>query len=174
MKQEDHESQWQRKTGFICQRELPDPIIGNNNHKRKELLTQMESEKESSRQKNCRLNESTATNREGKQEEAQQPELQLPPLPQEEDTPPQEPSDTCNKNPNRSRYVRLRKPIQHLMEVMIAEAEEIPGDVQGEIYCLSVLYPNHNEQQTKDPLFAYKATTDPDTMYLHKAMKEPD
>ena len=60
------------------------------------------------------------------------------------------------------------------MEVMIAEAEEIPGDVQGEIYCLSVLYPNHNEQQTKDPLFAYKATTDPDTMYLHKAMKEPD
>ena len=25
-----------------------------------------------------------------------------------------------------------------------------------------------------DPLYAYKATSDPDTMYMHQAMKEPD
>ena len=26
----------------------------------------------------------------------------------------------------------------------------------------------------QDPIMAYKATSDPDTMYLHQAMKEPD
>ena len=33
-----------------------------------------------------------------------------------------------------------------------------------------VLFPNPEEEHT---LLAYKASADPDTMYMHKAMKEP-
>lgn len=40
--------------------------------------------------------------------------------------------------------------------------------------CLEVLHPYNNIQENEDLLVAFKATVDPDTMYLHQAMKEPD
>jgi len=33
---------------------------------------------------------------------------------------------------------------------------------------------NEVENQMENPLYAFKAKTDPDTMYLHEALKEPD
>jgi hypothetical protein len=56
------------------------------------------------------------------------------------------------------------------------DAEGNPG-IQGEIYAYSSLFPHDDSEGAPDlenPLLAYKASTDPDTMYMHEAMREPD
>ena len=40
-----------------------------------------------------------------------------------------------------------------------------------ELFSLESLLPDPEEEHT---LLAYKASDDPETMYMHKAMKEPD
>lgn len=54
---------------------------------------------------------------------------------------------------------------------MIAELRD--QDIEGEIYSLQAMFPNMDDDPNH-PLLAYKAVSDPDTMYLHQAMKEPD
>ena len=44
--------------------------------------------------------------------------------------------------------------------------------VDGELFCLQALFPDGNLEE--DPFYAFKTSTDPDTMYMHQAMKEPD
>jgi Reverse transcriptase (RNA-dependent DNA polymerase) len=51
-------------------------------------------------------------------------------------------------------------------------ATEITSDIPGEIMCLTAMYPT--KDLNTDPLMALAASTDPDTMYFHQAMKEPD
>jgi hypothetical protein len=49
--------------------------------------------------------------------------------------------------------------------------------IEGEIYAQSSLFPRDDSEGAPgldNPLLAYKASTDPDTMYLHEAMREPD
>lgn len=48
--------------------------------------------------------------------------------------------------------------------------------VAGEIFCYSALCPDGDMhvKSLADPLYAYKASADPDTLYHHQAMKEPD
>jgi Reverse transcriptase (RNA-dependent DNA polymerase) len=60
-----------------------------------------------------------------------------------------------------------------LAEAMIAETKDNGSEVEGEIFCLEAMFPESRNDQA-DPLLAFKATTDPDTMYLHEAMREPD
>ena len=56
---------------------------------------------------------------------------------------------------------------------MMTEIREVTkDDVEGKIFCLEAMFPIREE--IDNPLMAYKATSDPDTMYLHEAMKEPD
>ena len=45
---------------------------------------------------------------------------------------------------------------------------------QGEIFCQSALYPYNNDPLEDDPIQAYAASADPDTLYYHEAMKAPD
>ena len=45
--------------------------------------------------------------------------------------------------------------------------------MKGEIFCLSTIYPRENNLK-ENPLQAFKVTSDPDTMYLHEAMNDPD
>ena len=48
-------------------------------------------------------------------------------------------------------------------------------DAMGEIYCLAAMHPSGGPETSNDnPLLAFKASTDPDTMCMHEAMKEPD
>ena len=44
------------------------------------------------------------------------------------------------------------------------------------MFCYMTLYPDADDHQEggHDPLYAYKASTDPDTLYLHEAMKAED
>jgi hypothetical protein len=56
---------------------------------------------------------------------------------------------------------------------MLVEIKDVTkNDVEGEIFCLEAMFPSREE--IEHPLMAFKATSDPDTMYLHEAMKEPD
>ena len=44
----------------------------------------------------------------------------------------------------------------------------------SEIYCLESMFDQHNDYPKINPLMIYKATADPDTMYHHQAMRQPD
>ena len=46
------------------------------------------------------------------------------------------------------------------------EVQETPY----KLFSLETLFPDPDEKHT---LLAYKASTDPNTMYMHKSMKEP-
>ncbi len=48
---------------------------------------------------------------------------------------------------------------------MTAKLIHASPDCEGELFCLEALFPD---------ALAYAASKDPDTMYLHQAMKEPD
>ena len=49
-------------------------------------------------------------------------------------------------------------------------AELAGQETPYELFSLESLFPDPEEEHT---LLAYKASADPDTMYMHKAMKEP-
>ena len=44
--------------------------------------------------------------------------------------------------------------------------------IEGEIFSISAMFPDIGKE--KNPLVVMKATSDPDTMYMHEAMREPD
>ncbi len=47
------------------------------------------------------------------------------------------------------------------------------SDIPGEIFAYQAMFPEH-EHDHIDPFLAYKAVSDPDTLYYHQAMREPD
>ena len=67
-----------------------------------------------------------------------------------------------------------------LIEVLATEiSRNTSHDVEGEILCLEAIFPDYHQQHEDimiqdDPILAMKATADPDTMYMHEAMREPD
>jgi len=63
----------------------------------------------------------------------------------------------------RSRH--LHHPVDRLTYAMAAKLTHASPDCEGELFCLEALFPD---------ALAYTASKDPDTMYLHQAMKEPD
>ena len=74
-----------------------------------------------------------------------------------------------------TRPKRLPKPVQRLITAMTAEMTlTSEGDIDGEIFSFHSLFPDHEDLNIFDPLLAYKSTSDPDTLYYHQAMKQPD
>ena len=52
---------------------------------------------------------------------------------------------------------------------------ECNAETKGEIFVYETMYPRGSGSACQQrPLLAYKASTDPDTMYMHEAMREPD
>jgi hypothetical protein len=47
-------------------------------------------------------------------------------------------------------------------------------DIEGELFSFQASFPTYAGFPEEDPIFAYKATSDPDTMYHHQVMKQPD
>ena len=78
---------------------------------------------------------------------------------------------------SQQKSARMSKPINRLIEVMQTEiAQSTAGNkIPGELFCLSVLTGFDSETEGDvNPILAFKAHTDPDTMYRHEAMREPD
>ena len=69
----------------------------------------------------------------------------------------------------RSRLPRKYKDPIRLINAMSADmaCQETPY----ELFSLESLFPNPAEEHT---ILTYKASADPNTMYMHEAMKEPD
>lgn len=63
----------------------------------------------------------------------------------------------------------------HLIEAALTEIQSTEqhgtSHIEGEIFCMSTLL---KEDEEPHPLLAYKTTVDPDTMYHHQAMRQPD
>ena len=67
----------------------------------------------------------------------------------------------------------------HLIAMATEVSQVTRDDIEGEILCLEAMFPDHVQEHNmirmeQDPLYAYKATSDPDTMYMHEAMREKD
>lgn len=68
-------------------------------------------------------------------------------------------------------------PVQRVEELLLAElAVATSNGVEGEIFVLESLFPDHAQSMEEEnhPLMAFKASADPDTMYLHEARRQPD
>ena len=65
--------------------------------------------------------------------------------------------------------------LSELPKLEISPANKHEHHVHGEIFCYSTLTcdqdVNKQHDQQNNPLYAYKATRDPDTLYLHQAIK---
>lgn len=71
----------------------------------------------------------------------------------------------------RTRAGRITRPPKWLIESMAAQ-----GEVEGEILCHSAMSQlnDHEWEEGYKTLLAYKASSDPDTMYLHQAMRQKE
>ena len=80
---------------------------------------------------------------------------------------------TSDKAIRRSK--RRVRPAQRLIEAMTTELAH-QCDVPGEVFSIQAMFPNDDMPIDEDlnPLYAYKAKADPDTLYLHEAQKESD
>jgi len=77
--------------------------------------------------------------------------------------------------PIRTRFGRTVKPVQRILAAMCTEISEATrNDVEGEMFCYVAMFPNDDRWSYRDPLMAYKAVSDPDTLYYHQAMREKD
>src|SRR6056300_397126 len=64
---------------------------------------------------------------------------------------------------------------ENTINAMMAELSyATANDIEGEIFCFEAMFPNYAGEPEQDPLQAFKATSDPDTMYMHEAMREKD
>jgi len=84
-------------------------------------------------------------------------------------------TETGSEKSTRSRYGRHRKAIQRLtLSFMATMGAAKSGHVEGEIFSMQNMFPHPIEQHPLREIHANSATTDPDVMYLHEAMKAPD
>ena len=90
----------------------------------------------------------------------------------EVDGPPQTNLKMHSKDLHRSKHTS--KPPQRLIEVMKAEIAE--QTIPGELFSLATVFPiDDTMDQPHSAFYCYKAAdSDPDTMYHHQAMQQPD
>jgi hypothetical protein len=70
---------------------------------------------------------------------------------------------------------RTRQPVERLIEAMATETSQATADnAERERFCLQATCPGNSMDETKDPIMACKAASDPDTVHMHQAMQEPD
>ena len=81
------------------------------------------------------------------------------------------PLQETQENVGTRRSARERRPTQRLIEMYAAELQAAHATFEAyEIFAT----PEHEVQEIFHPLEAFAASADPDTMYLHQAMRQPD
>ena len=80
-----------------------------------------------------------------------------------------------------ARQAKISSTLPQLIEVQLAEMNtqynsNSENYVEGEIFCYMAQLKDDDDKSRiiNEPLLAYKATADPDTLYLHEAMKQKD
>ena len=78
-----------------------------------------------------------------------------------------------NKQQRKSQ--RQRKPVQRLLTAKRAEMTTTSeGAIDGEIFCLQSIFPDHAVYEQQDSILTFKAIANPDMLYYHEAMNQPD
>ena len=83
-------------------------------------------------------------------------------------------SGKATENKKLRRSLRLQTgsdSIQELLSMQVKIASRDESEIQGEIFAQPAI---SNELSDNDQLIAMKASTDPDIMYLHQALRQPD
>ena len=163
IQQDENDSKWQLKAGFVAQRELKTPTTTAktaNDRKRPETVQWDLPPKGAGIpvSKRQRLDQTKDDEVPNKSKEQMLPNDSNQPLTEEKavDTP-----------------MKESEPVEKLIKAMMSEIrKQTSNGIEGEIFCLEAMFPIRGEDE--HPLVAYKATSDPDTMYLHEAMKEPN
>ena len=168
------ESKWQLKAGFVIQRELYEkkarklttekPIGDNtssrNRRKRKRSEATTEQQPETRKSHELSTQPAAATIGDGGH-----------PMPPNQSGTQRE----AEREHTITRSGRKARAAPRLIEAMTSEiARATAGDVEGEIYCYATMFPDDDAINQVDPLLAYKAVSDSDTLYYHQAMKEHD
>jgi hypothetical protein len=167
-KQDEFDSKWQLKAGFVAQRE-PEP---KNAAK---AQTQVPQSTKSKTAPDIQATESPPKRqrREESNSQLQHHDLEFP---SQQPEPPKEPVRNEDKGSsvptNNQTLARKSQPIERLIEAMAAEVKAASGEIKGETFCLTAMHPVRDEDD--NPLLAHKALADPDAMCVHEAMKEPD
>lgn len=78
-----------------------------------------------------------------------------------------------NVNKSLRQSKRINLPVQRLMHACTSEMIT-SDDITAEILALENIYPDYKTKLEENPLLAFKATADPDTLCYHEAMRQPD
>ena len=179
-------SKWQHKAGFVGQKDQTKTarhkaLLGANGNEAKTKKARTASTPEGGKPTNSRkrkLREAAVNNgvagNPGTQEEPS-----VPAAANVEgvgsSTPRDDPGEVATEVTGQTtRSGRKTKSTPTLISAMYAEDEDLTsGDVPGEIFCLQAIF-SDDLLDHQDPLLAYKAVSDPDTLYYHQAIKEHD
>jgi hypothetical protein len=104
---------------------------------------------------------------------APEPVIELPP----EAHVPTDDASRSGDTPTLRHSNRRRSPVERLIEVFSAEiTSSTAHDVPGELFALSATCPEEESEAVaqEHPLLAHKATSDPDALCLHEAMRALD
>jgi hypothetical protein len=174
-------SKWQNRAGFVAQRET---LSGRTKVSERETTTDRMWNSEGANttgNKKRKRQEKASTNQAVTPESQQQCE----PAAANENNPASRTSKVGGGSHSEvmdrstvtvTRSGRKTKPIRRLtIEAMMAEISPLTADdIEGELFCYAAMFPDDDDRDHDDPLLAYKAVSDPDTLYFHEAMKEKD
>ena len=174
VKQEEYESRWQTKAGFISataakERNKIPPLQNNkiNTTTRKRTLMEMTNDLELEKRK---LQKSEREARMVRRNEMKDSQVESPTseggsmLPSEGG----EPTQIADNEYQKERLGNLVNPSEEGKDIV----ESSTIDNIQEIFCLEAMFPSCSNEL--DPLLALKAVADPDVMYMHQAMKQAD
>ena len=188
VKDDQYESLWQLKAGFVTQREIeaankkkdkaPLIIPGINKDPRKSLKSKVDKPSEGGNvNKNDKLGSSR--NKRSISDTGIGSQHTPPPMKRtkSENRVRWDKSITTITPEGVRRSARLNPELAKAQELLslqatIMESEE--SEVDGEIFSMkSIVKSDYSHLEYQHPL-AYKASSDPDTMYMHQAMRQPD
>ena len=182
-------SRWQIKAGFVAQKQSEPPKQATDQAASPQATTTLgEKRKKGGRnsegaaaekRKKSKTQESQNVGTAGTPETHRECEPAAANVGDESRTTPTSDVDgSVEREPDRglrvTRSSRKAKTVHRSVQAMIAEVEQATkDDVIGEIFSFQAMFPD-DAHERDDPLLAYKAVSDPDTLYYHQAIKEPD
>jgi len=189
VEEDEFDTSWQVKAGFLSEKSL----IGNKAKKRatsetifiRNNATEPEGD-QACAQQSAKRSKTSATASNAGTSQRQRENLEIPPDDSQSGNNETQPLDgdsmeqdaSQGQSPSKSRAggdQQTLTPAQRITNVMVVELSmTTAGDIDGEIYVLEAMFPDYAGNKEMDPLQVFKATSDPDTMYLHQAMKQPD
>ena len=168
-------SQWQMKAGFVAKREItfstPPPQVPATKDTPKSHPAMSTSEGGAN----------PIGTSEGAAQQPRPPKRKQADRPPPKDNPKRARTSQPHANKTSQQVTQIQQDTQDgktqptLIEIALTELKNDDHSVEGEIFCFSTICPDGIiATDYDDPLYVYKSTADPDTLYHHEAMKQID